>query len=112
MPKYRNYLRVYRKKSHLTQADIAYLMDAEEPSSLSRRESGQRQPTIKMLLTYHVLFNIPITQFFPIELAHLKQRIIHRIRDLITTLETTHSVNDRKRILTLQAILTRLSSSH
>lgn len=111
MPKYKNYLRVYRKKSHLTQSDLSYLMDTEEPSSLSRRESGQRQPSVQMLLTYHLLFDKPITTFFPIELAHLKQRIVHRIRDLIANLETTHSINDRERILTLQSILTRLTST-
>ena len=110
MVKYKNYLRVYRKKAHLTQADIAQLMDHEDASNLSRRENGKREPSTQMLLVYHLLFDTPIEAFFKIEKMNLKQKLISRIKDLIVQLETSHSINTRQRILTLEAALTRLTS--
>jgi transcriptional regulator with XRE-family HTH domain len=40
-----NYLRMYRKKSPLTQSDMGFLIGLKEISNISRYEKGQRQPT-------------------------------------------------------------------
>lgn len=81
-----NYLRVYRKRSPLTQSDIMFLLKLTDCSNISRSEKGQRTPSIELLLVYHFLFATSIESFFEpqseIILTSLLERIEHLANDL------------------------------
>jgi len=75
-----HYLRVYRKKSSLTQNDLAYILDLGDYATVSRWEHGQRQPNIETLLTYRLLFGLPIELLFERQKRELMDRIVSRVR--------------------------------
>lgn len=83
-----NYLRVYRKKSRLTQGDLAYVLDLGDYSNVSRWEHGQRQPNIETLLTYHLLFNLPIEMLFERQKNEMVGRVAQRTLELAQSLES------------------------
>src|SRR5690242_6141144 len=106
-----NYLRVYRKRSPLTQGDIAYLMNLPDYSSISRYEKGQRSPSIEMLLVYHHLFNESIEIFFEPESAIVLSSLLERIRKLIVDLEgETNVLNNSSRVKFLEQVINRLTT--
>ena len=53
-----NNLRLYRKQSHLTQSDIAYIMALADYLNISHWELGNKTPNVDILLMYHLLFDI------------------------------------------------------
>ena len=106
-----NYLRIFRKRSPLTQSDIAYLMSLSEYSSISRYEKGQRTPSIEILLVYHLLFNASIEQFFEPELEIIHSNLLERMEKLIVDLKKVSSVqNNSSRIKFLELVINRLTT--
>lgn len=106
-----NYLRIYRKKSPLTQSDIAFLLHLPDYSNISRCEKGHRVPNIDLLITYHYLFKTPIESFFELQsneiLISLKQRIELLIKELK---ESSVAIHNGSRIKYLEDALASLSS--
>ncbi len=105
-----NYLKLYRKKSPLTQSDIAFLLELPDYSNISRYENGQRVPNIDLLITYHYLFKTPIESFFKLQsnemLISLKQRIELLIKELE---ENSTALHNEPRIQYLQEALLSLN---
>jgi transcriptional regulator with XRE-family HTH domain len=52
----RNYLRMHRKRSALTQRELAGLLGCEHGSKVSRYERGERVPGFATLLAYEIVF--------------------------------------------------------
>jgi len=106
-----NYLRLYRKKSPLTQSDIAFLLQLTDYSNISRYEKGHRVPNIDLLITYHFLFKVPIESLFELQsnemLVNLKQRIELLIKELR---ESSTAMHNRSRIQFLEEALMSLSN--
>ncbi len=106
-----SYLRIYRKRSPLTQGDIAFLMGLSEYSSISRYEKGQRTPSIEFLLVYHHLFNESIQSFFDPASANVLSNLIIRIEKLIGILkENKSTVDNLSRIKFLEEVIIRLTT--
>lgn len=82
-----NYLKIYRKRSTLTQEDIAFLMRIPDYSNISRYEKGQRTPTMELLLVYHHLFETSIESFFEPESKIILAGLLERITELINELK-------------------------
>jgi transcriptional regulator with XRE-family HTH domain len=97
-----NYLRTYRKQTQITQSDIAFLLEKEDNSNLSRCEKGKRSPSLEMIMVYHLLFNTPVISFFTNQRDAVKQNLIRRIAELIEDLERqepTENIQLRKEYL-------------
>jgi transcriptional regulator with XRE-family HTH domain len=106
-----NYLRAFRKRTDLKQSDISFLLNQPDYSSISRCEKGHRNPSIEILLLYHLLFNVPIDSLFERQKDDLNEDLIVRIDLLIKELqqlEPSRKVNGR--IAFLASTLTRLIS--
>jgi len=110
MKSLQNYLKLYRKKSPLTQSDIAFLLDLPDYSNISRYENSQRVPNIDLLITYHYLFKTPIESFFKLQsneiLISLRQRIELLIKELRASSTAMHNGS---RIQFLEAVLVSLT---
>lgn len=105
-----NYLQIYRKRSSLTQPDVAFLMEHQDHSKLSRYEKGQRTPSIEMLLAYHLLFDVPIEAFFERQKQELHLRILRRIHDLRNELKARDNIPKAEiKIEFLEGAINRLS---
>jgi transcriptional regulator with XRE-family HTH domain len=108
-----NYLRTYRKQTQITQSDIAFLLDKEDNSNLSRCEKGKRSPSLEMIMVYHLLFNTPVISFFTNQRDAVKQNLIRRITERIEQLQIEESTeNIQLRMEYLQQALKRLTQEN
>ena len=105
-----NFLRIYRKRSPLTQADIALLMNLPDYSNISRYEKGQRSPSIELLLAYHFLFATSIESFFEPQSEIIRSDLRERIEPLINDLKKEEDKTNNTRIKFLEEVLIRLTN--
>jgi len=59
----RNLLRTYRKKTELSIENISYLLSMQDSSTLSRCERDSRKPSLEIIFTYHILFQVSIENY-------------------------------------------------
>lgn len=76
-------LRSYRKKTCLTQQDISELLGTKDVTQVSRLETGPISPQLEFTLLYHLLFNIPMSNFFPSQKEGMRKRLLLRIPNII-----------------------------
>lgn len=106
-----NYMRAYRKKTHVTQFDVAFLLGLDENSLLSRWESGERPPSLEAILVYHLLFDTPPQNFFVPQSEIIRQKLITGISQLLSMLKSQDkSANIQQRINYLESVLIRLTN--
>lgn len=110
MPIQKNSLRMYRKKSPLNQADVAFLLQLPDYSNISRWEQGQRTPNNEVLLAYYLLFAMPIEPFLVIQKDYLARLLAERIPKLLSDLESMRqSQKVGSRIAYLESVIIRLN---
>lgn len=105
-----NLLRIHRKRSPLTQADIAYFIGSSDYSNISRYEKGQRSPTIEFLLVYHHLFNTSIEVFFEHHSNTVQSRLLEGINEYISKLIANPAVKNKAKVEFLDQVLKRLAT--
>ena len=105
-----NFLRLVRKRTKLTQIDIATILKIPDFANISRWEQGQKIPGVEILLAYHLLFDIPVESLFEQQRCKLKKLLIPRIQEHIQYLKTLeHDHKVERRIDSLISILNRLA---
>jgi transcriptional regulator with XRE-family HTH domain len=105
-----SFLRLVRKRTELTQIDIASILKISDFANVSRWEQGLKIPSIEILLSYHLLFNIPIESIFEKQKQALQKTIIPRIQAHIAYLKTLgNNAKIQSRINYLGSILNRLA---
>lgn len=105
-------LRVFRKKSCLTQEDIATLLGTKDISQICRLENSHTNPQIELCLLYHLLFNKPAQDFFPEQIIIIRKRLLIRIPNIIDELKCLKSSPlVEKKISFLSEVLINLSQS-
>lgn len=100
-----NYLRAYRKRSGLSQDEVAYLLGSETGSKVSRYEH-YRRPSLDTALSYEVifrLFDIPTRQLFAGRYQKVERLIRKRAARLQERIQARPKVPSRK-LETLEAI--------
>lgn len=106
-----NYLRMYRKKSPLTQSDVGFLVGIKDISNISRYEKGLRQATIEFLLNYHHLFEISIERFYEPQSELIKEHLTERIQMLILEIKkSNNTLKNNPRINFLNQVIIRLTN--
>ncbi len=109
MPIQKNSLRMYRKKSPLNQADVAFLLQLPDYSNISRWEQGQRTPNNEVLLAYYLLFTMPIETFLVLQKDYLAKLLLERIPVLISNLQSMgRSQKIGNRVSYLESVIARL----
>jgi transcriptional regulator with XRE-family HTH domain len=115
MPKYRlpNYIRTYRKRSCLTQEDVAFLLGSKSSANVSRHERFKQTPDLQTLLAYEMLFQTPVRKLFSSTHQEIEQKLRHRINLLIRKLmRAGHGRRIAKKIETLTVFLEERISLH
>ena len=59
-----NYLRSYRKRSYLSQDEIAILLGGKDGAKVSRYENFSREPNLRTAIAYEVIFRAPARDLF------------------------------------------------
>lgn len=114
MRKNHNHLRIYRKKSHLTQEDMVHVMGNKyDFTYLSKCENGSRATNIEILITYHLIFDTSIEKLLARKKESIRKAIIPQIQKRISTLRDTSNLSkSRYRIQNLENALTRLTQAN
>lgn len=90
------YLRALRRRSALSQDDVAFLLGAFTGSRVSRHETGACGPPIEIALAYEIIFGAGMAEIYEDELLeiakHIRKRaralhesLAHRLRDPLRT---------------------------
>lgn len=81
------YLRMYRRRTGLSQDDVAYLLGVVKGSTISRHESAKRIPLLETALAYQVILAVPASDLYEGELRRVEKGIRLRARGLRLFLE-------------------------
>ena len=59
-----NYLKTHRRRSGLSQDEMAFLLGSSSGAKISRYEHRARRPTLKTALAYEAIFQVPASALF------------------------------------------------
>src|SRR5882762_7085492 len=59
-----NYLRAHRRKTGLTQHDLARVLGYVNRDAISRHERLESMPSLLLALSYEVLYRVPVSEIF------------------------------------------------
>ncbi len=99
-PRLENYLRTYRKRSGLTQREVAFLLGSKNGAQLSRYEKQRRLPPLRTALAFEAIFKIPLAELF----AGLRESVGRETSERIEKLDAdVQAHRDSKRPTRLNA---------
>lgn len=104
-----NYLRTYRKRTYLTQDELAFLLGTESGTRVSRYERFGRSPGLETALAYAVIFATPQHQLFAGIYERIEKSVRDRAGELVTRIEDDAQTSVTRRKL---ACLRAISSSN
>lgn len=78
-----HYLRKYRKDSIFNQKDISELLGTQDIIQVSQNETSSIHSQIELMLLYHILYKVPLDNFFPEQKQALIKRLRIRIPNII-----------------------------
>ena len=110
--KLNNYLRTFRKRTGLSQSEVAYLLGCRDGSKVSRYEHFQRQPNLETALAFEVIFNTPVREMFGGLHEQVEKKTLRRIGVLGRRLHTTAPNRLSEQKLAALAAVVRGSSKH
>jgi DNA-binding XRE family transcriptional regulator len=64
-PSINNFLRTYRKRSGLTQGEVAFLLGCKDAGQVSRYERRYRLPTLRTAFACASILRVPVEKLFP-----------------------------------------------
>ena len=103
----RTYLRTYRRRTCLSQDDVAFLLGSLDGGIVSRHERGHRTPVLAGLLGYSLVFNASLHQLYEGTSRNVQAIVCKRARGLLRSLERQPHTPVRQRKI---AVLGRIIS--
>src|SRR5207244_13271680 len=94
--KLENYLRAYRKRSGLTQREVAFLLGCENGAQVSRYEKRRRVPPLRMALACEAVFGVPAAELFGGMHDQVSKVIEKRLAELRSRLQAKNSAGIKK----------------
>ncbi len=77
-----NYLRVRRRQSHLTQAELAFLFGYLDQSIIGRLERDERAITVAVARACELIFGVEPKEIFPALFESVDQGVVARVNKL------------------------------
>lgn len=93
-----NYLRTYRKRSGLSQREVATLVGVSHGAQISRYERFTRIPPLPQAVALGVIFHVPVDTLFVGTIRTAEQDTARRLGRLVARLEAAapSPARDRK----------------
>lgn len=82
MGRLRNYLRMQRRKWHLTQEELAFLLGYLNQSIIGRLEREERTVTLVAAYACAMIFGVEVRELYPALLESVEQRVLGRLIEL------------------------------
>jgi transcriptional regulator with XRE-family HTH domain len=100
MPPHRleNYLRTHRKRSGLTQEEVAFLLGCEDGSQVSRYEKRRHLPPLETALACEAIFGVPIAELFAGVRQGVEKNIEERRLELRARLQAKPAQHRKARV--------------
>jgi transcriptional regulator with XRE-family HTH domain len=101
-----NYLRMHRRRTPLSQDDIAFLLGSFDGARVSRHESAQRLPPVEVALAYEFIFGVPAREIYKGLNQKIENAVLRRAKILLES--TQHRLNDQdheKKFQTLKHLI-------
>src|SRR5882724_4142358 len=92
-----NYLRSHRRKSGLTQHEVAVLLGTIAGGRVSRYENRHRLPPLRAALGYGALFGVPVDDLFPGVRESVRGQVVPRVERMIAELRQKQCTGRHKR---------------
>jgi DNA-binding XRE family transcriptional regulator len=105
-----NYLRTYRRRSFLSQDEVAFLLGVVTGTRVTRYEGAQRTPKMETALGYEVLFDVPVRELFARETQKVETIIRQRLPELIRHVE--ENGGSEQKLAYLRSLAIRLAQHH
>ena len=105
-----NYLRTYRRRSFLSQDEVAFLLGVATGTRVTRHEGAHRTPTMETALGYEVLFGVPLHELFASEAQKVETIIRQRLPELIRQVEERGGSEEK--LASLRNLSERLAQHH
>src|SRR5262245_54580072 len=103
--KLQNYLRTYRKRSSLSQDDLAFLLGCRSGTKVSRYERSARRPNLETLFAYELVFRAPAKELYAGIHQKVERSITHRAQLLTRKLSrATPTAVAARKLQILEAI--------
>jgi transcriptional regulator with XRE-family HTH domain len=83
----KTYLRTFRRRSGLTQSELAFLLGAKDGTLVSRYERLSRRPNLRSALGLQAVFGVSADHLVPGICAEVDRSVIRRARLLSRQLE-------------------------
>lgn len=101
-----NCLRTQRKRSGLSQQEVAFLLGSKHGARVCRHERREQTPNLRTLLAYEILFQTPIRDLYDGVQCEVEQGLLKRARLLLAKLIRSGQGNrTARKIKTLLALL-------
>ena len=110
MNKQTHILKAIRTGAEVTQQDVAFLLNIDT-GNLTRYENEKRIPTPEILLVYHILFGVPISNLLAPLLVRVKKDLISRSQLLHTQTKSRHTPKSVHSISYIQAVVNNLEQT-
>jgi DNA-binding XRE family transcriptional regulator len=107
-----NYLRMYRKRSGLSQIEIATILGCEDGGLVSRHETSRILPPLPLALGYAAIFLVPVSELFQGLREAVEQTIEARLAELETELGTRSGRGPRAAITAKKLVWLNERRSH
>src|SRR3954454_6389361 len=107
-----NYLRTYRKRTGLSQTEMAFLLGCANGAKVSRYEHGARRPNLATALACEVILRVALPELFAGMYHDVEKQIGLRAVRLLRQMESAPSRDPRRlqKIAILRAM--RQGKSH
>jgi transcriptional regulator with XRE-family HTH domain len=105
-----SYVRSHRKRWHLSQRELAFLLGLSSQAVISQHESLARLPQTKALLKYEVLFGEPIGELFPRLRAEAEGEVAEQVKALMARLEKRTDLPAARKLELLNKLIQRLDA--
>lgn len=85
-----SYFRTYRKRSGFSQDEVAFLLGNQSGTRVSRYERFARQPSLRTVFAYEVIFGAPVRHLFAGFYQKVEKATVARARLLADKLSTAN----------------------
>ena len=100
-----SYLRTHRKRSGLTQSEVAYLLGLKSGQIVSRHERLDRRPNLETMFAYQIIFDVLPHELYPGLYEKVENVTKLRIQELLGRIgeDPDMGIATRKRDILAQA---------
>ena len=105
-----NYLRTHRRRTGLSQEEVAALLGAASGSKVSRHENFARTPSVRTVFAYEIVFDRPASELFAGNYQAIRLAVQERARRMAERLNAQPDAQSERTLRKLELLRTIVES--